>query len=166
MSVDGAGFTEQPLRPARASDAPISARNCRRLTPSSQCGGPALPRNCCRLQSPPIAIGGRFAAGKDSSRAAPVPRCSANRASPRRNRRLRLSVRASSLSRGSSVACRATGDAGGILDLVLLDELLPQLELIAGRLVLHVEHFLPRADLPAGLRWQSRHHSISSVGTW
>ena len=36
MSVDGAGFTEQPLSPARASDAPISARNCRRLSASGQ----------------------------------------------------------------------------------------------------------------------------------
>ena len=32
MVADGAGRTEQPLRPARASDAPISVRNCRRLS--------------------------------------------------------------------------------------------------------------------------------------
>ena len=30
-SPEGAGLTEQPLKPARASDAPISVRNCRRL---------------------------------------------------------------------------------------------------------------------------------------
>ena len=48
----------------------------------------------------------------------------------------------------SSVAHRATGEAGGVLDAVLLDELAPEVELIAGRLILHVEHFLAGADLP------------------
>jgi hypothetical protein len=36
--VAGAGRTEQPLRPASASEAPISDRNCRLLSPCGQNG--------------------------------------------------------------------------------------------------------------------------------
>ena len=134
MSADGAGFTEQPLRPARASDAPISARNCRRLTRIGPDGGLLGElRRSSLLKG--LAVG-------QFLEAAPV------RLALRRDRAAAASVRLDrDLSCGSSVACRATGEACGILDVVLLDELAPQFELIAGRLVLHVEHFLARANL-------------------
>ena len=122
----GAGFTEQPLKPASASDAPINVRNWRRLSGIGPDGG-------LLGKLPPHQFLEGLAAGQ-LLQAAPVllRRCaaSAQTDSPRASEQYPCE----DLSCGSSVARRATGDVGGVFDVVLLDELAPSVELIGRRL--------------------------------